>query len=60
MNNQDTKPTPETKSPDPVETELNALKHICDHLNDLQSESRQRVFMYLKSRYEKDWPYTYD
>jgi len=50
--------TVETKVVDPVEKELDALRTVLTALDSVQSETRQRMFDFLKSRYRDDWPYS--
>lgn len=53
--------TPEVtavKVVDPVDKELAALGTILNTFDSVQSETRERMLRYLRSKYSREWPST--
>lgn len=43
-----------------LDAEIDAIKTIVLAVEPLPSDARGRVFKYLKNRFSKDWPGSYD
>lgn len=51
--------SPEKAAAD-LDAEIDAIKTIVLAVEPLPSDARERVFKYLKNRFSKDWPGSYD